>query len=257
MLEDNVRLLMRDSATDEVLGPPGINLDSVIGSGRRTVRVRRVVVGALAVGVAGTALAVPLLLSSSGGPGPASPPLEFGAGGPGQAASTGPGSPDGGIISVVQAAIPGASVKVGQRRGKSYLDGTYSRDGKKLAVISLTAYKGDGTAGDVNPCVLGPGETAGRQGAPAPDDTCTSAAQPDGTTVWFWRKGHSASRSWTTDDTRDWEASYRRADGIVVNLTISNATGATGTTYLTPKFDIPDAAMVSVVTAPQVRALVG
>jgi hypothetical protein len=60
-----------------------------------------------------------------------------------------------------------------------------------------------------------------------------------------------------TDDTRDWEVSYRRPDGIVVNLTISNATGATGTTYLTPKFDIPDAAMVSVVTAPQVRALVG
>jgi hypothetical protein len=53
-------------------------------------------------------------------------------------------------------------MKVEQRRGKSYLDGTYSRDGKELAVISLTAYKGDGTAGDVNPCVLQPGDTTGR-----------------------------------------------------------------------------------------------
>jgi hypothetical protein len=163
------------------------------------------------------------------------------------------------IVDVVERAIPGTDVKlVPSRRSKpsstgSLVSGNYGKDGKHLAGVSLTAYANAGTDVGGNPCTLRPGQVAGHQGAPAPDDVCTSVARPDGTTVWFWRMGHSASRPWTTADTEEVQVIYRRADGVAVNLSISNLLA--DSRYQTPKFVIPDDQMLAVVTAPEVTQL--
>ncbi len=111
---------------------------------------------------------------------------------------------------------------------------------------------------DRDPCVLQPGERAGRQGAPARDDSCTSVPRADGTRVWVHREGHSADRPWTTKDTKVATVSQLRADGTLVELTISNQVpeyllGASAAPHwTTPAWAYPDDVLIGVVTSPQI-----
>jgi hypothetical protein len=137
-----------------------------------------------------------------------------------------------------------------------FLEGSYEQGGKELATLNVYAIRMVAGYTAPNPCVLPSDMVAGRQGAPAPDDRCLSFAQPDGTTVWIWRKGHSPSRPWTTADSRTWDVSYLTA-GISVHLLITNQYETTSgqPAYRSPAFDIPDAAMIAVVTNPQMAIL--
>ena len=258
MNEHGVRQLLHESAADEVLGPPGVDLDRVVAAGRRSVAWRRAVVGALATGVLGAAVAVPVMLSTTKRPAD----IEVGGVVPSSAPAASASAESRSIVDVVKGVIPGADVSLNPLTGSGgtatlwEVAGGYFKNGKKVAVLSLTAHAEAGPDEVGDPCKLRPGDTAGRQGAPAPDDRCTPIAQPDGTKVWIWRMGKSPARPWTTSDTRQWEVRYHRADGVMVFLSITNTVdGKDGPAYLKPKFSLTDAQLLAVVTAPEVRQL--
>src|SRR5262245_61148573 len=108
MNEHGVRQLLHESAADELLGPPGVDLDRVVAAGRQSVARRRAAAGALAVGVLGAAVAVPVMLS------PAKRPA--GNDVVGVVASSAPAAEatPRAIVDVVRSVIPGADVSLNE-----------------------------------------------------------------------------------------------------------------------------------------------
>jgi len=97
-------------------------------------------------------------------------------------------------------------------------------------------------ADDGNPCTLAPGATAGKDGAPAPEDTC-SRVDRKGETVWVRRWGYSPDlRPWMSPDSTIVELFVHRGDRVMM-LGISNTFPMKGTkpaTRLGGSFDISD-----------------
>jgi hypothetical protein len=97
-------------------------------------------------------------------------------------------------------------------------------------------------AADGNPCTLAPGDTAGKGGAPAPEDTC-STVKRKGDTVWVRRWGYSPDlRPWMSPDSTIVEIFVHKG-GRVMMLGISNTYPMKGTkpaTRLGGSFDISD-----------------
>jgi hypothetical protein len=97
-------------------------------------------------------------------------------------------------------------------------------------------------AADGNPCTLAPGDTAGKGGAPAPEDTCTKVDR-NGETVWVRRWGYNPDlRPWMSPDSTIVEIFVHRG-GKVQMLGISNTFPMKGNkpgTNLGGSFDISD-----------------
>jgi hypothetical protein len=174
--------------------------------------------------------------------------------------SASPTVPDQSIVEVVQSLLPGAQVRqvnapaAPARPTWSAVMGSYAPGGQQVANIVLETYPNRSEPGD--PCAPRAIGAPGRQGAAAPEDVCTSVPQPDGTMVWIRRDGFSATRPWTTADTRNVQAFHFRSDGRTVNLRLDNMINPDPPTYYTPAFEVTDAQLVAVVTAPEVAQII-
>jgi hypothetical protein len=164
------------------------------------------------------------------------------------------------IVEVVQALLPGAQVRQVYAPAApatptwTAVMGSYAPGGQQIANITLEAHPNRSEPG--SPCAPRAVGAPGRQGAAAPEDVCTSAPQPDGTMVWIRRDGFSASRPWTTADTRNVQAFHFRSDGRTALLRLDNVKQPDPPIYYTPAFEVTDAQLIAVVTAPEVTQII-
>jgi hypothetical protein len=140
-------------------------------------------------------------------------------------------------------------------------DGSYAvagedwEHGKHLATVTISVSRAT-TRTAANPCILAPKQRPGRQRAPAPEDVCHRYSPGPGITVWFWSRGFSADRPWTTHDTIDWEFAYLRDDGADVRVDVNNLVGDPNSfplTYASRPFHISKATLLAITTSTALR----
>jgi len=90
------------------------------------------------------------------------------------------------------------------------------------AELQVSAIRPAASLGAANPCTLKPGQEPGRQGAPRPDDVCSSYSQPDGSIVWIRLTNQPASPGHAPHTVVTVE--HIRPDGVVVSLTPRSTT---------------------------------
>lgn len=169
----NLRESMHAAAQDAPLEESTVRLDQIVARQRRASATRRAGITGIALAAALSAsLTVPALLDGDGQtldtPSAADPPS---AGDPPSAAAPPP------------AAAPPLQLTAAEV--VDLLQGRGPR-GSAIGYIDLNPRRFP----DGDPCVLAPGAIPGRDGAPAPEDTCTRVEQ-DGKSAWVRRWGHS------------------------------------------------------------------
>jgi hypothetical protein len=98
---------------------------------------------------------------------------------------------------------------------------------------------------DTDPCVVKPGDTAGRQGAPRRDDVCNSVPQPDGSRVWLRRTTQPAVAEY--EESKLVMVTQLRPGNLYVELTVAYWT-------LSQTF-YDEATIIAAITDPRIGAL--
>jgi hypothetical protein len=217
----DLRESMLAAADDAPLSTSTVDVDEIVRTDRRARASRFFGAGSVALAAAvAVALTVPALAGGRGHdvgtPTAVGPPVTAAP------SSAGEHTPDTARLKLTAAELMSSS------KGGGWL----------LAFRNLDVH----LAADGNPCTLAPGDTAGKGGAPAPEDTC-SKLDRKGETVWVRRWGYNADlRPWMSPDSTIVEIFVHRGDRVM-SLGISNTYPMKGSkpgTMLGGKFDVSD-----------------
>jgi hypothetical protein len=183
----NLRESMLAAAEDAPLASSTVDIDRIVERERRAIVRRRAGGTAVLGAVLAAALGVPALL---GGPG--NPATTAATGGP--PARPAPPATNAGPVRLTAADLAAAAGLDASTPDASTLDASTldasASAGLPDVPVAVRIRRDPAGTPQGDPCVLAPGATPGRDGAPTPADRCTKVER-NGRTAWIRRWGYS------------------------------------------------------------------